>query len=1099
MEIWKSKNRANINDYILKNSNQIEFYHDVKYNFFEIISEKFKRKYSNWTKLTLPTFTKWVEGFIFLGQYYDFEHNTSFIDDIFNKLNQKYSFHLINNSVKKKSDVKINIVLSEIREIQIECFLIPYEDEIPKYLEDSNNVNPLINENNFSEFVSNLWSFSREVNLELSKSLKNILNFQEFDKMFSEAVNEFNSYNNISEIEEIRKICEKIIIFNYPTFYHQSKLYSAFVSPSYILNTIEKEEKTAGGSVVFFNPCIEKETYNRLKAEISYYSTINSNISTIDYLSIKVKHNAIKSAKAAIMSRNMSHNIGSHVMTYLKQKLNSVTDIVENEVLKDFLIKDNNYEPIFNGELSSLNAADFIKNKELPFLVGLGHFIKYLQERQDFIATISTDYIPYFNTVNFKDDIFDFLNPDYKFERHKFRIQQGKKPENLLLGNIALSEKICREDIIIKFKSFDGKTATKNSIQEEDLEKMRNLYVDLPGGILGRQAFFSILENLIRNCAKHNGNSTVELTILVNDVDIEYDHLKNDLWKVEITDNNGQSDNSLDILKDALEEDYIDESGNMKDTNKGIKEMRISAAWLRGIKDEEKLDLQKEPKIFDIKTVQIGNKKNFKYTFYLKKTRSICFLTKEHDDKKEIIKAIPDIKAFYNKDGHNILTVNEFKREKTKNYKIYILSSSLNNDDKISIRKYSGGRIIEEDDLVKDLDEKKIVFWLKHNIKHDSTLLETCLRFYIEKRYGKNLPKILILDDPEKVENVSLSMNILVEDSSADREFNSEELIYDKKQSRVCIPAETIIFKKHYPEKGDVKDPELEQAPNYVEGISGHNSTDRLVRMEKLNEYWYIKMVESSLAKIAVFDERLYDSTCPTITNVQMYNKEIENIYNLRNLKKGEQNKRIKEIKKEYKLSISYQKFAQKLNDKNKLKEIIPNKFAIKKDDSYKYFIKKDVHVFNIIEVEDEFIVIDNQYNPNANNVNCPRVKWDGNQILIENYQTFFGNLEFDFCTIHQGLLDKIYKLIPSKFPKNYTFNEIRSKKLDLKKKFTEQFRELLKNKNEKLIIHSGRSRPSKEDMPQEYPFVTYSSLEHSFYDCKYTLFEILNAALYES
>ena len=55
---------------------------------------------------------------------------------------------------------------------------------------------------------------------------------------------------------------------------------------------------------------------------------------------IAQRKTAIASAKAAIMSRNMSHNLGSHVMAYLKQHLNSVQDMVRDNVLND-IIKSN--------------------------------------------------------------------------------------------------------------------------------------------------------------------------------------------------------------------------------------------------------------------------------------------------------------------------------------------------------------------------------------------------------------------------------------------------------------------------------------------------------------------------------------------------------------------------------------------------------------------------------------------------------------------------------------------------------------------------------------------------------------------------------------
>ena len=153
------------------------------------------------------------------------------------------------------------------------------------------------------------------------------------------------------------------------------------------------------------------------------------------------RREAIKSAKAAIMSRNMSHNIGSHVMSYLKQHLGSVKDIVADGILSDLI----------NGENElAKKLENTTENTTLPFLMGLGHFISYIQERQDFIATIATDYIPYFGNVNFKDTIYDELNPDKRAERHTERT--NGKTDNILLGNIARSEGLGRNNQSPRFR-----------------------------------------------------------------------------------------------------------------------------------------------------------------------------------------------------------------------------------------------------------------------------------------------------------------------------------------------------------------------------------------------------------------------------------------------------------------------------------------------------------------------------------------------------------------------------------------------------------------------------------------------------------------------
>ena len=71
---------------------------------------------------------------------------------------------------------------------------------------------------------------------------------------------------------------------------------------------------------------------------------------------------SLKSAKAAIMSRNMSHNLGSHVMFYIKQKLQSVSKIVDNKVLAN----------IIPGKLSDLKTIEQkIKENKDVYVIAL--------------------------------------------------------------------------------------------------------------------------------------------------------------------------------------------------------------------------------------------------------------------------------------------------------------------------------------------------------------------------------------------------------------------------------------------------------------------------------------------------------------------------------------------------------------------------------------------------------------------------------------------------------------------------------------------------------------------------------------------------------
>ena len=129
-------------------------------------------------------------------------------------------------------------------------------------------------------------------------------------------------------------------------------------------------------------------------------------------LSELVKRETVKSAIAAIMSRNMSHNLGSHFISNTK---NYFSALVERDFQNSDPKKKKNYR-------------------------GIKHALQYIQERMDFIATItSTDTYP-FGAVNVKAQIFDELTPDDVYGN-----RPGQESYNFLMDYLVLSEKISKQ------------------------------------------------------------------------------------------------------------------------------------------------------------------------------------------------------------------------------------------------------------------------------------------------------------------------------------------------------------------------------------------------------------------------------------------------------------------------------------------------------------------------------------------------------------------------------------------------------------------------------------------------------------------------------
>lgn len=909
---------------------------------------------------------------------------------------------------------------------------------------------------------------------------------------------------------------------------------------------------------------------------------------------------AEQSAKAAIMSRNMSHNLGSHVMAYLKQHLNSVQDMIRDNVLSQIIMPDEiklkdlegwrkRIEDTIEKNLRDLeeqkrksginevvpDSREQVKEVALPFLVGLGKFISYLQERQDFIATIATSYAPYFSQVNFKDFIFDELNPDLRYERHSDRI--GMKPDNILLGNIARSEGLARvtqptqskqegmSDIIIRFRTFDGHIPSGEQVN--DLDIMRGINVGLPGGVVGRQAIFSIVENIIRNAAKHGlwGDRTVNKPslvlsfnryskddiingLVVSDSDAAdkkqlglqsflkkyYLHTQDidDLFVFTLTDNmqleseKGDKWDKLKALNRALIEPYIDEQGVMVNANKGIKEMRISAAWMRGLEERDVpapinddgtyidtlcWDKKHAPVLMARPSKNPSTQlSNLQYIFCLLKPKAVAIITHpynlEHtlDDGRTVGGMLSD-------NAIKILTKEEFIKLQDKSYDIIIFNDlesehGYTKEDYDEVRRLSHNRIFR-------LSDKKVDKSLVLSVLNGS---DDSIRRLIESLY-------------QSLADYQEGDVIYIDDEKTDNKYNVEKKVeYPKTLVRISHDFRHVypyMYRTHH--ETELKFSEFMtnykseiKSNRFVEGITGNNSTDRLVRNDVINSLWFYKHLHAMKTRVALFDERIFSKV------YRREEKELEQ-ESFESLAPKQMLQMMRYASKE---STVFQPVEfRTLREQSALLDYVHSKdvFLIDADYSGVQFDMKGINVFTIIRrynAENQADGLDiygyfgylspnpsekrNTYRSIIGRVGHISMK-KGGDLSICLYNTIYQNA-FDYISIHQGLLDKIYEHFGikkySEKKHKVTFRLYEEFIKDPSEYLTDTYKEKIGNTTvdkkgyflPKLMVHSGRSKPSFVDMPQPQPFIQYSAIEHATLDCKYSLVELLDFARYE-
>lgn len=358
---------------------------------------------------------------------------------------------------------------------------------------------------------------------------------------------------------------------------------------------------------------------------------------------------SIKTAVAAIMSRNMSHNLGSHYLYYTKSSLETLAAGVRN-----------------NG----------------PHVRGAAKVLSYIQGRMDYLATlVANDKYPY-GSVNFKSQIWDELtiddfsmrhygnhpNLDFKANLTKSikaaeRIQKKaeklstllsncegiteeelelkrksiegevgeiyrqvtaidqnssyKRTTNYLLANLIRSENYSRPDVISRKNEYrplflfvrlwdDNKEEYKLFTGSNDLSIMESenavkdslskINLALPGGTMSCHAFYNILENFIRNSAKYSwtDDAREELTFTVA---LRVNHKENSVT-CTIFDNKHDALRSRDEFhKRTLLEDLqmrlrhhtkvLGANYSVDKENKGLKEMLFSAIWLKANESDD--------------------------------------------------------------------------------------------------------------------------------------------------------------------------------------------------------------------------------------------------------------------------------------------------------------------------------------------------------------------------------------------------------------------------------------------------------------------------------------------------------------------------------
>jgi hypothetical protein len=173
---------------------------------------------------------------------------------------------------------------------------------------------------------------------------------------------------------------------------------------------------------------------------------------------VRARRAALRNAVSAIMARNMSHNIGSHVLARYASTIS----------------KDG--PPTQEGQQAPPPNVQPIDPRT--------DFLIYLQKRMDFLAEFGTSDKAFWTQPLVLKTQLDQLSLDVQIGR--LAIQRGAKRQAAMSPMLAY---------------ISGKNAMTANVTFVGNEK---LLFSCPGGEVGVHALYIVLENIIRNSARHN-------------------------------------------------------------------------------------------------------------------------------------------------------------------------------------------------------------------------------------------------------------------------------------------------------------------------------------------------------------------------------------------------------------------------------------------------------------------------------------------------------------------------------------------------------------------------------------------------------------------
>jgi hypothetical protein len=253
---------------------------------------------------------------------------------------------------------------------------------------------------------------------------------------------------------------------------------------------------------------LKKDKWLQMKSEIFI---LNAALDVV--VPDQVEQITIQATKAAIsqvMARNASHNIGSHVLS----KFKSNEDIHSNQ--SDFAYaKDPDLQNQYDGSEHEGLYSGTESNDELKNESQIAYFNEYLKNRMDLLADIATSDPVMESPMLFYSEIFK------GFDRNR-----------ILLNRIS---GISDPDLRFSLELTDSRRGERKQINN----KQPDILLSMTNDVIGAQAFYIILENIIRNICKHSKMTSEQKRDLKLTIDIGENANHPSFYEISVFDSLG--------------------------------------------------------------------------------------------------------------------------------------------------------------------------------------------------------------------------------------------------------------------------------------------------------------------------------------------------------------------------------------------------------------------------------------------------------------------------------------------------------------------------------------------------------------------------------